>query len=174
MKSSSKIKTTILALLIALVLAPSIHAQTVGAKQRGHQGSAIGQPIGATASGDKGDAAKTKGQVNRPNTKTIGQAVDSGYGLAKKRDAANQIKGQVNQLVASRTPDKNAAQHLLKSITEQKKALRNLQVQQNQGPAQRKDKSELSFQIQDLMSEYNQSEALLRHLLAKKSDTKSR
>jgi hypothetical protein len=157
--------------------------QNVRAKPQGQQGTAIGQPIGAKAaegnedraSAKKSDAAKTsKGGAGPTNTKTIGQAVDSGYGLPKERDAAKNITAQVNQLVASKTPDRIAAQRLLNTIGEHKRRLRDLQVQQRQGQAQSKDQSKLNFQIQDLMSEYNQSEARLKKVLTKQDALKSR
>ena len=154
--------------------------QNVRAKPQTAQGP-IGQPIGAIAAdGDKEsppahrrDAPKpSKGKPARTNTKTIEQGADTGYRFPKERDAAKNITAQVNQLVASRTPEKKTAQRLLATVTEQKRTLRNLQAQQRQGETQSKDKLG-NFEIQDLMSQYNHSEASLKKLLTTQEDLKS-
>ena len=155
-------------------------AQNVRARPQNAQGS-IGQSIGAAAAdGDeesppanRPDAPKTsKGKPAQTNMKTIGQGSHTGYGFPKEHDAAKNITVQVNQLVASRTPEKRAAQRLLATIAERKRTLRNLQAQQRQGQTQSKDKLG-NFEIQDLMSQYNHSEASLKKLLTTQEDLKS-
>lgn len=129
-----------------------VDAQNEGAKQQSKQGTAIGQAIGSNAA-------------------------EGNEELAKERDAAKKIKAQVDQLMASKTPDKKAAQQLLNRIGEHKKTLRKLQAQQSRGQLQGKDlqaQDKLgNFEIQDLMSRYTQAERSLKSILAEKSGVKS-